>query len=478
MLAKQTAIYFVANIFSAGFGLLNTVVFTRIFAVEAFGAYLLGLAFSTLLATIMSSALKLSIMREQARGDGTDVRETALAALLVLLPAAPLAYGAARLAHFEPDVAATSVLLAYAVILFDTSQELLRAEQKAASVMRGTILRAILVSVLGIACASIAATGAMLLASSALAFLLSAVAFWRIAWGAARPRFDRARIVATLASGLPLTLSLTLLALAGMADRFLLAGLVGVAAAGQFGASFDLVRQALIIPAISIASAFVPMTVRLLATRGQEEARAHLGKCLELLLAITLPACVGFALVSPQIADLVLGPQFRETARWAMPVLAMAVVFQILTQQYLHTSFLLSNRNSFYLANTGSILLFNLVASTLLIHRFGLAGAVWGRLAAEVFGCAQAYALSRLAFAMPLPLGRLARVGAATAAMAAAVYCVSAQAAALPPALALALLVATGVAVYAVIALIFDLAEMRELVGALARRRAARVPAE
>lgn len=462
MLAKQTVIYFIANVVSAAFGLLNTVVFTRIFAVEAFGDYLLGLAFATLLATVLASALKLSIMREQARGDGADMRATALAALLLYCPAAPLGYGVARLAHLEPMAAATSVLLAFAIVLFDVSQELLRAEQKATAVMRGTIMRAILVSVLGVACTALAATGAALLASSALAFLFSAASFWRAAWGASRPRFDRARLAETVVSGLPFTLSLSLLALAGMSDRFLLAGLAGVAASGQFGASFDLARQALIIPAISVASAFVPMAVRLLASNGADDARAHLGKCLELLLAITLPACVGFALVSPQIADLVLGPEFRQTARDALPALAAAVVFQILTQQYLHTSFLLSNRNMFYLVNTGSIVVFNVVVSFLLITRFGVMGAVWGRLASEVFGFLNALVLSHYAFAMPFPLARLARVAAAVAAMAVVVRLVDAEFADRGPA-ALLVLVPAGVCVYAAAAWLLDIAEFRSL---------------
>ena len=66
-----------------------------------------------------------------------------------------------------------------------------------------------------------------------------------------------------------------------------------------------------------------------------------------------------------------------------MPYLALGVAFQILNQQYMHTSFLLSNRNAFYLVNTGSVLLFNIVVSFLLIRRFGVMGAVWGRVGAE-----------------------------------------------------------------------------------------------
>jgi O-antigen/teichoic acid export membrane protein len=324
-----------------------------------------------------------------------------------------------------------------------------------------------------------AANGDVLLASSACAFTLATVLFWRVAWGGARPALDRSRLLEMAKSGLPFTFSMSLMAFATVADRFLLAALAGVAAAGEYAASLDLVRQALIIPAISVAAAFIPMTVRVHSEQGAEEARRHLARSLEFLLAVALPACVGFALVSPQIAELVLGPDFRETARFAMPILAMAVVFQILTQQYLHTSFLLSNRNLFYVVNTGSILVFNLVASYLLIGRFGLAGAVWGRLAAEVFGALNAYALSRRAFAMPFPLGRLARIGVATAAMALAVHGLSAEAAGLAPLAGLALLATVGVVVYAAAAWMLDIAELRALAGGVLRfrERASRAPA-
>jgi O-antigen/teichoic acid export membrane protein len=475
MLATQTAVYFAANLFSAAFGLANTMIFTRVFAVEAYGDYLLGFAFATLLGTFLSSALKLAILREQARGE--DVRGIVLAALLLTLPAAPLFFVVAQLFGLPPLVAATSTLLALAVALFEVGQEILRAEQKAAHYLRGTVCRALLVSALGVVTALSAASGAALLASSACAFLLATALFWRAAFGAARPAIDRARLLAMVRTGLPYTLSMSLMALATVADRFLLARLAGVGPAAEYAASLDLVRQALIIPAISVAAAFVPMSVRVLADEGADAARAHLARSLEFLLAVALPACVGFALVAPQVADLVLGPDFRQTARFAMPVFAMAVVFQILTQQYLHTSFLLSNRNGFYLINTGSILLFNLVVSFLLIGRFGLDGAVWGRLASEAFGCLNAYALSRRAFALPIPLGRLVRVVVATGAMAFIVYGLAEDAATLPPIAGLVLLAGAGVAVYAVAGWLLDIADLRALVGALPAARGRASPA-
>ena len=61
-----------------------------------------------------------------------------------------------------------------------------------------------------------------------------------------------------------------------------------------------------------------------------------------------------------------------------MPVFAATLLFQILTQQYFHTSFLLSNRTGFYLVNTGSIIVWTLSPSYVLISRFGVMGARFG----------------------------------------------------------------------------------------------------
>jgi O-antigen/teichoic acid export membrane protein len=466
MLARNTAFYFLANAFSAVFGVVNVVVFTRLYAADAFGDYLLGFAFATFFATFLSSAIKLSILRDQARGDGTDVRPPALAALLLCMSTLPLGYLAARLANLAPAVAVASIGLTVAVVVYDTSQELLRAEQKAASYMRGAAARAVLVSGLGIASTVFGQTGALLLAAMSVAYLLATLSFWRSAWGAARPRFDAARLVEMARSGFPLTISLSLLALSGITDRFLLANLAGVGAAGQFGAGLDLVRQSLIIPAISISTAYVPMAVRSLATKGALDARAHLGKYLEILLAATLPACVGLAIVAPHVADLVLGPNFREVSHAAMPVFAAALLFQILTQQYFHTSFLLSNRTSFYLVNTGSIIVWNIIASYILISRFGVMGAVWGRLATEIFGFLNAALLSRFAFAMPFPLRRIARAAAATAAMGAVVATLEGF---LSGPTALVVLVPAGVVVYAAAGWLLDVGDLRASARSLAK---------
>ncbi len=113
-------------------------------------------------------------------------------------------------------------------------------------------------------------------------------------------------------------------------------------------------------------------------------------------------------MISPHIANVVFGAEFREIATETMPILAIAVIFQILTQQYLHASFLLSGRNGFYLINIGAIIAANVILSYVFVSEYGTLGAAWARLCADAFGFFVALALSRRAFPIPMPLGRLA----------------------------------------------------------------------
>jgi len=143
-----------------------------------------------------------------------------------------------------------------------------------------------------------------------------------------------------------------------------------------------------------------------------------------------------------------------------MPIIAVAVVFQILTQQYLHASFLLSGRNSFYLINTASIILANIVLSYILVSHHGTVGAAWARLGADITGFVCALVLSRFAFRIPLPPGRLAITVIAGLAMALAVAALD-RALHVPDLAACIVLAGSGFVTYAGLCWLFDISQIR-----------------
>lgn len=460
MLIGQTAINFAANVFSAAFGLINVIVFTRLLAPTEFGTYVLGLGFAQIASTFMTSWLRFPIMREQARGDGTDVRGIIVPGLVLSCLLAPVAYIGAPLVGLASLPASAAAGLALAIGFFETGQEILRARLQAFTVMKATIVRAVLVSAFGVAFTVVGLTGVLLLTSSALAYLVAALAFTREAWSGTAIRYDRARLIGMAKAGVPLTLSLTLLALSSVIDRFIIAHLIGSAYAGQYTAGVDLVRQALIIPAISAAAAFFPLAVQIHANNGDDAVRSHLAESFEFLLAGTLPACLGLAILSAHLANVILGPDFRSTAIAVMPIVSAAVAFQIMSYQYLHASFLLSGRSSFYLLNTGSVLAFNAIVSYLLIAWHGEIGAAWARLATEIFGFSSALLLTRWSFPLPTPYRRVTKVLIATMIMAIVVRSLD-LAIAPSDKVALAILVPSGVATYLIMCWLLEIAKSR-----------------
>jgi len=461
MLVGQTAVNFAANVISAVFGLINVMVFTRLFAPAEFGTYVLGAGFATIASAFMSNWLRLPIMREQARGDGTDIRGILLPGLMLSCLLAPLAYAVAVLAGIGSGPALAAAGLALAVGFFEIGQDLMRARLKVFTVMKATVVRAVLVSVFGIAVSIAGHTGVLLLLSSAFAYFLAALAFAPGVWAGTVISHNRARLLALAKAGIPFTASLTIYSLSSVIDRFIIAHLIGPAAAGQYSAGADLVRQALIIPAISAAAAFCPLAVRIYANQGRDAVRSHLEECFEFLLAMVLPASVGFAVVSTQIADVVFGPDFRIMAAAAMPIVSIAVIFQIMSYQYLHIGFLLSERNSFYFWNTSLVLVVNLAVSCVLIQQMGAVGAAWGRLVAEIFGFASALVLTRWAFPMPVPFLRMTRVLLATLVMAIVLRSLE-LAFDLTGKDALAILLPAGIATYLIMCWLLNVAKGRD----------------
>jgi O-antigen/teichoic acid export membrane protein len=460
MLIGQASINLVANALSALLGLLSVFIFTRLFSPHDYGIYLLGIGFASVISVFLVGWFRNLILSGHARDDGTDVRGLVISGYLICCLTAPIAYGLGRLVGLDSNAALAAVVLSVAIGLFELTQDLVRARLMARSVMKATLTRAIAVLGFGVVVALVSPTGFLLLLSSALAYLLAVLIQSRTAWRGTIIRFDRTDLAALARTGLPLTLSLTLLAISSVTDRFMIANLVGAADAGKYVAALDLVRQTLMLPAMSVAAAFFPMAVQIHSSQGDGAVRSHLAECVELLLSITLPACLGFAMISAHVANVILGVDFRETAAQTMPIIAVAVVFQILMQQYLHASFLLSGRNSFYLINTVTIIVANLILSYVLISHYGTVGAAWARLGADVIGFACALLLSRFAFKVPLPLGRLALIMIAGLVMALTVAALD-RSLHVTGLAACAVLAGAGFVTYAALCWLFDISRIR-----------------
>ncbi len=460
MLIGQASINLTANVLSALLGLLSVFVFTRLFSPHDYGLYLLGVGFASVISVFLVGWFRNLVLSGHARNDGTEVRGLVASGFALVCLSTPLAFVLARLIGLDTTAALAAVALSVAIALFDLTQDLIRARLRAFAVMRGTLVRSAGLLGLGVAAALVSPTGLQLLLAATAASLFAILIQSRAAWRGTKFVFDRSELAALARQGLPLTLSLTLLAISSVTDRFMIANLVGPADAGKYVAALDLVRQTLMLPAMSTAAAFFPLAVQIQARQGDAAVRAHFAECAELLFGITLPAALGFAMISWHVANVVLGADFREIAAATMPIVAVAVIFQIMTQQYLHASFLLSGRNGFYLINTVAIIVANVVLCYVLVRTDGAVGAAWARLGADLIGFVCALALTRFAFPVPLPAARLGLIMLASLIMALIVGALDRELHVSHLA-ACVLLALTGAATYAALGWLFDISHTR-----------------
>lgn len=467
---SQTVHYSIASVASAAIGLLSAVVFTRLLSPDEYGVYVVGLSTAGIVSALLFTWVRVSALRFQSEGGTVDVRKTIFLAYLISALAAPIALLIATLmtsVSIERNIAA--VVFALGLGLFELGQELLKARLQSLAFMAASIVRACLAFVLCLVAALLGGGGLFQLAMAALTYFVTTALFASTILRApvAGPKVSDLRTFAGF--GIPITLSGIVFAIHAALDRMLVFHFMGDHAAGQYGASADLVRQIILIPAVSIASATIPLAVRAYANGGAEEARPHLEFSLEILLAAVLPAVVGVALTSSYIAGVILGPEFRDTAAQIMPILAFAWLFQSFSQSYLHASFHLAKTPFMMTTQSFAMLTANLAVMPLLLARFGLVGAAASLVIVEGLGAAFGWYLTRKAFPLPFNAFQALRIAAATAIMALVLTL-------LKPLLPIGIisfgvLAATGCLVYVAAALAFDIAGLRRAAIAYGARR-------
>ncbi len=468
MLIRQSAAYMVANGCSAALGFLAVVVFTQLLAPADYGLYVVASSMGTILAALLFTWLRQSILRFESEGGGADVRLTALAGYVLSMAILPLALGVLVVAARLPWVtAAAAVLLAAALSFYDLGQELLRARLQAGSYMIAAVVRSVVSLALAVAAIKAGGGGLGLVAAVACAYGIAALVSARAVWRRPLKPFDRAMLSTFLAFGAPITVSGVLFAIHMGLDRLVVFRMVGAEAAGHYGASADFVRQCIVYPALSASLAIAPLAVRTFASAGADAARRHLAIGGELLLVLIAPAVVGIAVTAPDIAAVVFGPQYRAAAATLMPVIALAWLFYTLSQHFVHLSFNLAQKPSLYIIHGAGTLGLNAALIVPLVQSFGAIGAAWSFLLAEAGGLVLGGVLARRAFPLPNIWTAAVRVATASLVMGGAVHLVVRSFAA-PGFVSLLAGVATGVLVYAALAFALDLVGARALVRRLA----------
>lgn len=457
---RQTSKYMLAHGVTAVIGFLSVTLFTRLLSPEEYGVYIIGMSLAGILTALMFAWIRVSILRFESEGRA-DVRLTAMVGLALSAATVPvLVLGAALISGSPMWLVMLAALVAVSLGLFDFGQELLRARQQPDAYMHGAIVRAGCGIALSFVFVQLGFGGAGLLMGISGAYLLSMLFSARTVWQGAISSFDPVVFRRMLKYGLPMAFSGIVFAMHGALDRLIVSYVLGDVAAGEYGATADLVRQIILFPAFAASSALVPMVIRSFADSGEKVALENLAQHGELLLVALLPAVVGLALVAPHMANVVLGAEFRDAASVLIPILAFAWLFHALSQHFVQVSFHLAEKPFLLLIHDTFILAANAIAMLILIPRFQLLGAAWGFVISEILGLAFGMILTQFAYRAYFKWLSLAKVIAATVFMVLPTMWI-ANLNFGNPVLSLIATISCGLITYAIAALALNLAGLR-----------------
>ena len=428
--------YLPVNIVQGVVGLLSIVIFTRVLSPEAYGVY--ALAFSTMslaqtgLFVWLEASMARFYVRELEGGRLAGHFATLYRLYAVLAIGFPLVAAAFIWLWPMPNALRLAVIAGLATTPVRSLVKLSQERRRAAGDVGGAARLDVIQTGIGF----LAGAGLALLGLGGASPLLGTgiVAGILLVWvlpsdlpRARGGRFEPARARMYASYGMPVAASLILALMLASTDRFVIAAYRNEMTVGVYQAGYSLANRTLDVMFIWLGMAGGPAAIAALERGGHAALHDVAREQSAFMIALTLPASVGLALVAHPLAELMIGPGLREGAAQVTPWIAASAFFAGINTHYLHTAFTLARKTGRLMLAIAIPALLNLALNLLLVPRFGLNGALWATLASYGAGVCISYSLGRQSLALPIPWGMLARTLLAALGMGVAVASVPAM---------------------------------------------------
>lgn len=175
---------------------------------------------------------------------------------------------------------------------------------------------------------------------------------------------------------LPLLASGVLAWAAANLVRYIIDARLGLAVAGEFAVGFGLGQRAASLAAMLVTAAALPIAIRRMQEAGLTAALQQLSENCFLLLGVMLPGLLGLHMVSSDLIQLVVAPEFRTSTLRILPWALLSGGLFAFIYNYLNHYYLITTHTRYLIVVDGSLALLTLALSLPLIDKFGLEGGV------------------------------------------------------------------------------------------------------
>jgi O-antigen/teichoic acid export membrane protein len=423
MLLQHSVLYILARGFPGLINFAALAIYTRLLTSEEYGRYALVVATVGLANAALFQWLHLGLLRYLARygQHKADFFSTVAAGYLVVTLLSAIGWGV--LLDFWPETGerlliSLGVLFLWAQALFDLNLQIAASQLTPQRYGLLAITKAL---------ASLAGGGILawwgLGASGLLLGLIGGFLLPVVLWAPQEWRYlsaysvDKRLMQQLLSYGLPLTATFALLFVVNSSDRLLLGWIEGTQAAGLYAVGYDLPNQILWVLMTVVHLAAYPLAVHALEREGQGAVQVQLQKNAVALLSIALPATVALVFLGPNIAQVVLGAEFRKAAEMLIGWVAIATLLAGAKTYYFDLAFQLGQYTMGQVWIAFITAAVNLLLNLWLIPQFSITGAAYATVCAYLIGLTLSIRLGRNYFHLPIPISEGVKILGATTLM-------------------------------------------------------------
>ncbi len=453
MLLRQTLLYLPAQLVGPLALFVAAVVWTHLMPPDPYGTLMLIMATQEFIFAFGLAWLSLTVLRYRdalERGEGAERFRRAEAGLLygsIIAQILAAAIVLPLIGRPEPALIAAAALFIVTRSVLTHLAERMRAGGDVAGYTIAQTAGPVAGFILALALARVwGATPAIALLGYGVAQLVALPIAWRRSGAALAPAAPTKHLLDPLLRyGLPLLLS-------GVATWFCINGIRvvvdmahGATALGLMSVGWGLGQRIASTVAMLVTAAAFPLAVKAFNAGDHDGAMNQLAQNGALLIALLAPATVGLVLVDDELVKLLIGADYWTTTIAILPLAVLSGALRCVRMHYGDQVFLLHERTGWLLVITFVEAAMTMAFATVGATSYGIVGAVMGVVIAHGLVMFWVMIQGVVMLGLRVRWPDLARIAAATAIMAGAVWLMPAGASALR----LGLVVAVGAAVYA-----------------------------
>jgi len=255
------------------------------------------------------------------------------------------------------------------------------------------------------------------LAGSLLMMLVAGLLYLHPGFSLSPGLFDRDIAARFWAFGWPVAVGRIIGSFSFAADRFLLDKLSDKASVGFYTVAYALAQTTITTIAVGIDSAIYSRAVKFADQKDTEGLKAQLSRGCALMLAVTLPASVGVAMVAPALARLAVAPEYVEPVSGLIAWMSAAAFLLNFRANYVDHGFHIGNTTGRLTVVITVMAIVNVLGDLLLIPRYGAIGAAQASIIAGIVAMIHGIIAARSSIVLPFPKAEIAKIVLATLAM-------------------------------------------------------------